>query len=134
SPLFSTRPCAVSMHACHSVIEPSLTMPDFNLSLNPLSLNPDDPLVKHAFRGTSFAVVRLEELNEISNLKADAVACYRPVNSQELFAVERIDLCQPAILRGYRLESGLFTVALDHALEQSGRTYRPMSADMVGDG
>ena len=52
-------------------------MSDFNLSLNP-----EDPLIQHAFRGTSFAVVRLEELNEIVNLKADAVTCYRPANSQ----------------------------------------------------
>src|SRR6185437_6787221 len=114
-------------------------MPDFNLSLNPLSLNPlslnpDDPLIQHAFRGTSFAVVRLEELNEIVNLKADAVSCYRPANSQELFAVERIALCQQAIYRGYRLEAGLFTTALDYCLEGSGRTFRPMKPDMVGDG
>src|SRR5579883_1959016 len=104
-------------------------MSDFNLSLNP-----EDPLIKHAFRGTSFAVVRLEELNEIVNLKADAVACYRPANSQELFAVERIALCQQAIYRGYRLESGLFTTALDYCLEQSGRTFRPMTDDLVGKG
>ena len=109
-------------------------MPDFNLSLNPLLLDPNDPLIKHAFRGTSFAVVRLEELNEIVNLKADAVTCYRPVNSQELFAVERIALSQQAIYRGYRLEAGLFTTALDYCLEGSGRTFRPMKPDMVGDG
>ena len=109
-------------------------MPDFNLSLNPLLLNPEDPLIKHAFRGTSFAVVRLEELNEIVHLKADAIACYRPANSQELFAVERMALCQQAIYRGYRLEAGLFTTALDYCLEGSGRTFRPMQPDMVGDG
>jgi hypothetical protein len=107
-------------------------MSDLNFALNPL--NPEDPLIRHAFRGTSFAVVRLEELNEIVNLKADAVACYRPVNSQELFAVERIALSQQAIFRGYRLEAGLFTTALDYCLEGSGRTFRPMKPDMVGDG
>ena len=104
-------------------------MPEINLSLNP-----NDPLIQHAFRGSSFAVVRLEELNEIANLKADAVACYRPANSQELFAVERIALAQQAIFRGYRLESGLFTVALDHALDPTCQTFRPMSADLLGDG
>jgi len=78
--------------------------------------------------------VRLEELNEISNLKADAVACYRPANSQELFSVERIALSQQAIFRGYRLESGLLTVALDHALDPTCHTFRPMSADLIGDG
>jgi hypothetical protein len=104
-------------------------MPDSNLHLSP-----DDLLVRHAFRGSSFAVVRLEELNEISNLKADAVACYRPANSQELFAVERIALCQQAIIRGYRLESGLFTTALDYALDHTDRIFRPMTEDLVGDG
>jgi hypothetical protein len=109
-------------------------MSEINRSVNPPALNPEDPLIQHAFRGSSFAVVRLEELNEISNLKADAVACYRPANSQELFAVERIALCQQAIFRGYRLESGLFTVALDHALDATCQTFRPMSADLLGDG
>jgi hypothetical protein len=97
-------------------------------------LSDEEILVKHAFRGSSFAVVRLEELSEIGNLKADAVACYRPVNAQELFAVEYIAVCQQRLLRGARLESGLFTTALDYCLEGDGRTFRPMSENMVGHG
>ena len=46
--------------------------------------------VKHGFRAASFAVVRLEDLDEIEKFKADAVHCYKPVNAQELIAVERI--------------------------------------------
>ena len=42
---------------------------------------------KHGFRASTFAVVRLEELDEIARLKADLVAVYQPVNSQELFAL-----------------------------------------------
>jgi hypothetical protein len=78
--------------------------------------------------------VRLEELNEIGNLKADAVACYRPVNSQELFAVEHIALCQQQMLRGFRVEAGLFTTALDYCLDPGGDPFRTMHSDLVGDG
>jgi hypothetical protein len=94
----------------------------------------EEILVKHAFHGSSFAVVRMEELTEIGNLKADAVSCYRPVNAQELFAVEHIAICQQRMLRGYRFEAGLFTTALDYCLEPNGETFRPMSHDLVGDG
>ena len=97
-------------------------------------LSAEELLVKHAFRGSSYAVVRLEELTEIGNLKADAVACYRPANSQELFAVERIAVCQQKILRGERLEAGIFTTALDYCLEPDGRTFRPMCLGLVGEG
>ncbi|HWD99270.1 MAG TPA: hypothetical protein VG345_09540 [Bryobacteraceae bacterium] len=105
-----------------------------NQPLSPQSLLEEEILVKHVFRGSSFAVVRLEELSEIGNLKADAVSCYRPVNAQELFAVEYIAVCQQRMLRGARVESGLFTTALDYCLEQDGRTFRPMSENMVGNG
>jgi hypothetical protein len=43
--------------------------------------------VKHEFAGSHFAVIRLEDLDEIAKLKADAVACYCLVNAQEMFAV-----------------------------------------------
>ncbi|HWE51710.1 MAG TPA: hypothetical protein VG273_18090, partial [Bryobacteraceae bacterium] len=104
-----------------------------NQPLSPPSSD-EEILVKHVFRGSSYAVVRLEELSEVGNLKADAVACYRPVNGQELFAVEYIAVCQQRMLRGARLECGLFTTALDYCLEQDGRTFRPMSENTVGNG
>jgi hypothetical protein len=40
---------------------------------------------KHGFTATAFHVVRLEDLDEIANLRADLVAAYKPVNSEELF-------------------------------------------------
>lgn len=67
---------------------------------------------KHGFTASKFAVVRLEEIDAIQNLRADAIATYQPVNSQELFAVERIALAQANILRIAQLEAGLFTDAL----------------------
>jgi hypothetical protein len=109
-------------------------MPDANQSLPDQPLSDEEILVKHIFRGSSFAVVRLEEITEIGNLKADAVSCYRPVNAQELWAVERIALCQQKMLRGERLESGLFTTALDYCLERDGRPIRLMHEKLAGDG
>ena len=101
-------------------------------SLSSAPLSSDD--VKHAFTSSSFAVVRLEDLKEVANLKDDLVACYKPVNSQELVALERMALCQHQIFRGARLEAGLFTSALDEALDQRGDPIRPMSVDLAGDG
>jgi hypothetical protein len=90
--------------------------------------------VKHGFRGASFTVVRLEDLDEVENFKADAVHCYRPVNAQELAAVERIAISQQQMLRGARLEAGMFTAALDEVMDRSARPVIPMTPDIVGDG
>src|SRR5712691_6503050 len=62
----------------------------------------------HGFTASTFAVVRLEDLNEVAHLTADLSALYQPVNSQELFALERIRLgwrmalTQQALLRAAR--------------------------------
>ncbi len=76
---------------------------------------------KHGFAGATFAVVQLEDLKEVSHLKDDLVAFHQPVNSQELFAIERIALAQQSLVRTYtyRLESGLFTTCLAKALDRN---------------
>jgi hypothetical protein len=56
-------------------------------------------------------------------LRADLIAVYQPVNSQELFAIERIALAQQAMLRIARLESGLLTSCLNEALDTSGQLF-----------
>ena len=86
---------------------------------------------KHGFTAANFAVVRLEELDAVANLKADLVAAYQPVNSQELLAVERLALCQQALFRCARMEAGLFTACLNEALDPDGRPLRLMTADLV---
>jgi hypothetical protein len=88
---------------------------------------------RHGFTASTFAVVRLEELNEVQRLTDDLIAVYRPINSQELFAIERIALAQQAILRAARLESGLFTASLDEALDRRGDPVTPMSDELIGD-
>ncbi len=89
---------------------------------------------KHGFAASAFAVVRLEDLQEVAHLKADLVSVYQPVNSQELFALERMALSQQAILRAARLESGLFTTCLNEALDANDRPFTPMSKELAGDG
>jgi hypothetical protein len=68
---------------------------------------------KHGFTASKFVVVRLEQLDSLANLRDDAVAAYKPQNSQELFAVERIALAQLALLRCAALEAGLHTEAMN---------------------
>jgi hypothetical protein len=87
---------------------------------------------KHGFRASTFAVVRFEELDEIARLKADLVAVYQPVNSQELFALERVALAQQALLRAARLEAGLFTAALNETCNPDGHAWIFMNRAVVG--
>jgi len=89
---------------------------------------------KHGFTASSFAVVRLEDLQEVAHLKEDLVALYRPVNSQELFALERLALAQQALLRAARLEAGLFTTALNSACDCLGSPIELMSPELAGNG
>src|SRR5579863_6188224 len=88
----------------------------------------------HGFTASTFAVVRLEDLQEIAHLKTDLTAVYQPVNSQEMFALERMALTQQAMLRAARLESGLFTDCLDLALNDNGTPIALMSRELAGDG
>jgi hypothetical protein len=88
---------------------------------------------QHGFTASTFAVVRLEDLQEIAHLRADLIAVYRPVNSQELFAIERIALTQQAILRASRLESGLFTTGLAEVMDGAGTPFFYMPEDLSGD-
>ena len=81
---------------------------------------------KHGFTASTFAVVRLEELDEIARLKADLVSVYQPANSQELFALERMALAQQTLLRAARLEAGLFTTCLNEGLDPLDPGAKPL--------
>jgi hypothetical protein len=87
---------------------------------------------KHRFAASIFTVVRLEQIDEICDLRQDLADFYHPVNSQELWAVERIALCQLSLIRASRLEAGLFTTCLDQALGSDGQPIHPMSQEMAG--
>ena len=86
---------------------------------------------KHGFAAEAYAVVRLEDIHEVAHLRADAVAVYQPVNSQELFAVERIAVTQLAILRAARLEAGFFTSCLNEMLDLRELPKMPMADDLT---
>ena len=88
---------------------------------------------KHGFTAAAYAVVRLEDVNEVANLKDDLIAFYQPVNSQETFAVERMALAQQAILRAARLEAGLFTACLNEVLDLRDRPMVMTDSDLAGD-
>jgi hypothetical protein len=88
---------------------------------------------KHGFTASTFAVIRLEDLQEIAHLRAGLLAVYRPVNSQELSAIERIAHTQQAILRASRLESGLFTTCLAEVLDPAGNPFPYMPEELTGD-
>ena len=87
----------------------------------------------HGFTASSFAVVRLEELDEIARLKQDAVAVYQPVNSQEMFALEQIAIAQQTMFRAARLESGLFTNYLDNYLNRNDVPVSPVHPVLTAD-
>jgi hypothetical protein len=88
---------------------------------------------KHGFTASTFAVVRLEEIDEVARLRDDLIAVYQPVNSQELFAVERIALAQQALLRVERLHTGMATTFLNEALDGNGRPLMGISPELVND-
>lgn len=71
---------------------------------------------KHGFAAHTIAAARRQDLRETARLKAGLLAVYRPLNSQELFAIDRLALAQQALLRAARLETSLFTTCLDEAL------------------
>ena len=88
----------------------------------------------HGFSGSMTTVVRLEDHEEIYNLRSDLLDLYRPVNSQEIFALDRIAVCQMSRIRAERLEAGLLTTCLDKALDPEGEPIHLMSPELAGNG
>src|ERR1017187_5289617 len=88
---------------------------------------------KHGFTASTFAVVRLEDVDSVARLREDAIAVYQPVNSQEIFAIERIALAQQAILRVERLHSGLCTTWLNETISADDRPLIGISPHLVNE-
>src|SRR4051812_31706341 len=86
---------------------------------------------KHVFESSAFPVVRFEEVDQIDRLRHDALAIYKPANSQETFAVEQIVLAQNALPRADRLISGLLTASLNHTMTSDGRPMLGLSPHLV---
>ena len=66
-------------------------------------------LRKPTFNPAAFPIARVVELDSIAKQRADAIATYQPVNSQERFAVERIALTRQSLLLCAAIESGFLT-------------------------
>jgi len=86
---------------------------------------------KHTFNPANFTVLRLEDIAEVANRRADLIATYQPVNSQELWAIERLALAQQALDRCSRAEVGMYTACLNESLDPDGRPLRLMYLEMV---
>jgi hypothetical protein len=87
---------------------------------------------KHGFSASTSTVAHLEDVEEIVELRHDLIHLYHPANSQELWAIERIALCQLSLIRASRLEAGLFTTCLDQALGSDGEPIHAMNPQMAG--
>jgi hypothetical protein len=87
----------------------------------------------HGFTAATFSTIHLEDVEFVDNLKADLVDLYQPVNSQELFSLERIALAQLALLRCAALEAGFFTSCLNHSINSDGSACRLYDDDITRD-
>ena len=94
--------------------------------------NPKKPLSdKQLAANRANAAQCTEDLDEVARLRQDLIAVYQPVNSQELFAIERIALAQQTLLRVERLHIGLCTTCRNEALDGNGRPLMGISPDLV---
>ena len=88
---------------------------------------------KYVFDPGKFAVIRVEDVEKVAALRADAVDFYQPVNSQEMFAVERIAMAQHDMLRVAQLGTGLFTRGLEDATTVGGHPWILRSDEITRD-
>ena len=75
--------------------------------------------------------MRLEDIDEVARLRADLIAVYQPVNSQELFALEQMAIRQQALLRSGRFESGLFSACLNESVGPDGSPTFPLQNELT---
>ena len=78
--------------------------------------NSSQNTVKHGLCASRFTVIRLEDPAEIEELRANLGNCYRPVNSQELEAIDCMARARLSMRRAAKLEASLLTSALSVSL------------------
>jgi hypothetical protein len=71
--------------------------------------------VKHGLAASRFTVVRVEDRAELEELRANLLHCYRPVNSQELEALDCMARARLSMRRAAQLEASLFTTSINQA-------------------
>lgn len=87
-------------------------------TLYPTPGAPDTPA--HLFNPSDFTAINAEDTQAIAQIKASLIDFYQPLNSEELFAIERIAVARHSLLRTYRIESGLVSFGLQKALQVPG--------------
>jgi hypothetical protein len=89
---------------------------------------------KHGFAAAAYTIPRLEDIDEIAELRESVIDLYQPTNAQELFAVERIAITQQSMNRAARLEAGTLTTCLNDVLNLRERPLMEMDPEMYGGG
>ncbi len=89
---------------------------------------------KHGFAAAAYTIPRLEDIDEIAELRESVIDLYKPANAQELFAVERIAVTQQSMNRAARLEAGTLTTCLNDVLNLRERPLMEMDPEMYGGG
>ncbi len=89
---------------------------------------------KHGFAAAAYTIPRLEDIDEIAELRESVIDLYKPTNAQELFAVERIAITQQSMNRAARLEAGTMTICLNDVLNLRERPLMEMDPEMYGGG
>jgi hypothetical protein len=89
---------------------------------------------KHGFAAAAYTVPRLEDIEEIAEIREGVIDLYQPTNAQELYAVERIAITQQSMNRASRLEAGTLTICLNDVLNLRERPLMEMDPEMYGGG
>ena len=89
-----------------------------------------DATPQHAFNPTTYSAVKLDGVDSLGKLRDDLIEFYRPANSQELFAINRIALAQQTLLLVARIENGLFDVFLNEGCRS--RSVPELAPHLVG--
>ena len=87
----------------------------------------------HSFNATAYAAIRIEDPNHVAELRADAIAAYRPQNSQELFACERIAIAQAKLFRCGILDAGFHNSFLNECLRPDGMPHNLVLSEVARD-
>jgi hypothetical protein len=71
--------------------------------------------IKHGLAASRFTVVRVEDPAQLQELRANLLHCYRPVNTQEIEALDCMARAQFSMRRAAQLEASLFTTSINDA-------------------
>src|SRR5450631_1448123 len=88
---------------------------------------------RHRFSPDNFTVVRLEDTDALARIRHDLISTYQPINSQELFAIERMALAQLSMIRVAALEGGIHTCCLNDAIDPEGKPVYLLQPDLTRD-